>query len=310
MTNTADERLQKIYKQSKLKLPYTQLSLMRRYWMYQWERLPLIPLILMGLSVSAAVTLALSIFSWPRLVATTVLVTAYLLQIRFADEPKDFEHDNQFYPTRPVQRGLITLKELLVLRNVSMVIFFLAALSLMSVPVFLLAVFQQFYSYLTRKEFFVRDWLRDHFLTYMFSHYFQLLILSWLAMTALGVPLSERPFYFGFAILLLAVVELGRKIQEKDNDAAADTYSAQLGRQRAIGLFALVVAGLTLYTCIIVLRIDATSSAIFIPIIGAGLLGSVCVRYLQSPDKQNTKLLQGGALLFYFICTGTIIFQA
>lgn len=310
MSNEVATRLKRIYAESTLKSPYKKMSLARRYWIYQWERLPVIPLVLMGLAVGAAAMRANDIFSWPHLAAATILVSAYLLQIRFADEPKDYEHDNQFYPTRPVQRGVITLTELLRLRNLMIGIFFVTAAILGTWQVFLLACLQQLYSFLTRKEFFVREWLRRHFLTYMFSHYFQLLILSWLTMTVLQVPDSQKPIYFGYAVLLMAVVELARKIQEADNDKAGDTYSAVLGKSKAVGFLVLVVLALAAYTAWILTMINGEMSALWITAAGAGMVLYLSIRYLGQPDKRNTKLLQGGSLLYYFLCAITIIIGA
>lgn len=307
MSNKPAARLKKIYQESALQDPYTKMTLAKRYWIYQWERLPIIPLVLMGLSVSTAVMRANHIFSWTSLIASTVLVSAYLLQIRFADEPKDYEHDNRFYPTRPVQRGVITLRELLHLRNVMIGAFFVAALALQSWSIFLLACLQQLYSLLTRKEFFIRDWLRDHFLIYMFSHYFQLLILSWLALTMLHIPIDQMLTYLIFTILLMAIVELARKIQEIDNDKAGDTYSAILGRSKAISFFMLLVSGVAVYSAWILVSIGGDISAFWIIGLGLGLTLYSSIRYLKSPNRKNTKILQSSSLLYYLLCAIGII---
>jgi 4-hydroxybenzoate polyprenyltransferase len=189
-------------------------------------------------------------------------------------------------------------------------LFFITALSLRSWQIFILATLQQLYSLLTRKEFFVREWLRAHFLLYMLSHYFQLLILSWLTMTVFEIPSSQKTVYFGFALLLMAVVELARKIQEKDNDKAGDTYSANLGRARAISLFLVVSVTLAMYTTWILNRINADMRALLMVGFGIALILGFSVRYLGLPNKTNTKLLQGSSLLFYFLCATAVIVGA
>lgn len=309
MTENANARLEKIYKQSKLKSPYKNLSLIRRYWIYQWERLPLIPLILMGLIQGSAVMTANDVFSWTRLLAVTVLATAYLLQIRFADEPKDFEHDNKFYPTRPIQRGVITLSELRLLRNAMIIIFFVVALVLQSWTIFLLACLQQLYSLLTRKEFYLRDWLRDHFLTYMFSHYFQLLILSWLTISILQVPEGQKLIYFGFALLSIAVVEISRKMESADNKAG-DNYSAALGITKSAGYFLGLAVALGIYTVWILKRIDGNLNALWISLVAVLFTGFYSYQYVKAPNKRNTKLLQASGLLCFFLYSITILVGA
>lgn len=300
-------RLKKIYSESVLKRPYTKMPLAKRYWVYQWERLPVIPLLLMSASVGAAILQANYAFSWPRLLISTVLVSAYLLQIRFADEPKDFEHDNKFYPTRPVQRGVITLAELRRLRNAAIAIFFAAAIVTQSWTVIFLACLQQIYSLLTRKEFFMREWLRDHFFIYMFSHYFQLIILNWLALTILQVPESQKLTYLVFGLLLTAIVELVRKIHPDDNDRAGDTYSATLGKVRAIGLYMLFTSAAVIFSGWLLNRVDGDTMALVV--VGFGFVFSLyaSLRYLQASSKDNTKILQLSSLAFYFSCAFTII---
>jgi len=303
MKSKQDTRTTKIYAESKLQAPYKDLSLARRYWIYQWERLPLIPLLMMSSSVGAAILLANENFSWQKLVIASVITAAYLLQIRFADEPKDYEHDNKYYPTRPVQRGAITLSELLVLRNISIATFFIAAIATKSPYIISLAILQQFYSYLTREEFYIRNWLRDHFLIYMFSHYFQLIILGWLTMSILEVPSQDKPLYLGFAILLMAVVELARKIQEKSTDKARDTYSSVLGRNKAITILLLLVLSLTLYSGWILTIINAAALTYIFLITGLVTMIMSSYRYSRNPDKTNTKILQANSLVFYFMNT-------
>ncbi len=300
-------RLNVIYRDSKLKSPYKKLSLARRYWIYQWERLPFLPLLLMASSVSLAVMRANHLFSWPRLVAATTIISAYLLQIRFADEPKDYEHDNEFYPTRPVQRGVITLNELRRLRNLMITIFFVTALVLRSSTVIMLAGLQQLYSWLTRQEFFMRDWLRRHFLIYMFSHYFQLLILNWLALTILNIPLRQKPIYMGFTLLLTAIVELARKINAADNDSAGDTYSAALGRARAVGYYLALVASGVIYLAWLLNHIKGHSGALWLIDLSFGFAVFAAIRYYRLPNDNNTRILQASSLAYYLLGAITLI---
>ena len=90
-----------------------------RWWVYQRERFPVLahgPLILAfsssALSFSALLRGARE---WPRpaaLVAAFVTCLLFFLQLRIADEFKDFEEDSRWRPYRPVPRGLVTLREL------------------------------------------------------------------------------------------------------------------------------------------------------------------------------------------------------
>ncbi len=100
-----------------------------------------------------------------------MIISLYLIQIRTADEKKDFEHDNKYHPDRPVQRGVVTLNELAIINTMSIVGQLLIYASFANTQIFLLGVLSQSYAFLTRKEFFVRDWIRQHFYIYYISHY-------------------------------------------------------------------------------------------------------------------------------------------
>ena len=93
-----------------------------RWWVYQRERFPVVA---HGVLIAA---FSFSAVSFSRLLrgdvtlpspatAATAFVTAFLffLQLRLADEFKDFEEDSRYRPYRPVPRGLVTLRELGVL---------------------------------------------------------------------------------------------------------------------------------------------------------------------------------------------------
>src|SRR6266571_4886269 len=103
-----------------------------RWWVYQRERFPVLghgPLIA-AFSFSAVCFSALLRRQSELPPVRTCLVafgTAFLffLQLRIADEFKDFEEDSRYRPYRAVPRGLVSLRELGVLGVIAAVIQFL-----------------------------------------------------------------------------------------------------------------------------------------------------------------------------------------
>src|SRR5207244_2784241 len=91
------------------------------------------------------------------------------LQLRIADEFKDFEEDARYRPYRPVPRGLVTLRELGRLGAAAALIQLFLALVLDPSLVLLLAV-AWIYLALMSKEFFVGEWLKQHPIPYLISH--------------------------------------------------------------------------------------------------------------------------------------------
>src|SRR5213080_3698121 len=92
------------------------MALLRRLWIYQGERFPL----LAHSILVAALTIGVSGFAsagrgWPapaRLAAAFIVALGFFMLLRIADEFKDAADDAAYRPYRPVPRGLVTLREL------------------------------------------------------------------------------------------------------------------------------------------------------------------------------------------------------
>ena len=92
---------------------------MNRWIVYQQERFPLAahaPLVAAfsasAVCYSALVRGATTAPPWRSFLAAFVTSLVFFLQLRIADEFKDFEEDSRYRPYRPVPRGLVTLREL------------------------------------------------------------------------------------------------------------------------------------------------------------------------------------------------------
>jgi 4-hydroxybenzoate polyprenyltransferase len=164
-----------------------------------------------------------------------IALTAHFLLLRVLDEHKDYENDCVNHPGRALQRGLIALADLRKIGTAS------AAFGLgLSIAVdrglgqaTFAWVMLAGWTYLMAREFFARDWLRNHLLTYAFSH---MLItpfaMIWvLRLAAPGVAIGPA-----FALLLALTFtsglafELARKSRGKEEERPSlDSYSRVLG---------------------------------------------------------------------------------
>jgi 4-hydroxybenzoate polyprenyltransferase len=203
-----------------------QASLVSRLWQYQKERSPIIALTIMAAVTGGLMARFSSVPAW-RSLAAVAIALLYLIQIRANDEIKDFEHDNRYYPHRPVQRGLVTLDELAAISRFCVIGQLLLYLSFLDLRILGFGLLSLGYGYLCRKEFFVRQWIRPHFFIYTFAHYLQLIFL-FAAMVAIIQP-ADWGRVLVFILLNIAVLELGRKNKPSDQDSAGDTYSSHLG---------------------------------------------------------------------------------
>ncbi len=281
------------------KQPEANKPLGLRLWEYQWER---IPVLLIAVIAALNVGVVYS-FSDQKLVpgffAAVMIIVLYMVQIRASDEKKDFEHDNKFHKDRPVQRGLVTLQELATVNRVVIILQLLIYASFISLPILLVGLASQSYAFLTRKEFFIREWLRPHFHLYNLLHYVQLVILQF------GVIVIVQPEGISKVTLLLyaaahaSLMEIGRKMYSKKEDTTDDSYSAQFG-YKGVAASLVVASVISLaFSWYLLDYSNAVGMSLIIPVLILGLVIVSCVKYGLEPNKKNSQLVQGSAMFMY-----------
>ena len=173
----------------------------------------------------------------------------FLLRLRLFDEVKDYEHDSKYYPHRPVQRNVVTIRG--IRKAIATILIAESGIALVAgnTDTAILFLVSVAYSILMYKEFFVRDWLRRRFSAYIFLH--ELLVLPLFAYVAsFGGPVIRGIGNEYFILLLLFLgasifsLEIARKVRDRGNEEAAmDTYSSQYGiAGAALLLFAVLLA--------------------------------------------------------------------
>jgi hypothetical protein len=221
--------------------------MMTRWVVYQHERFPLAghaPLVA-AFSASAVCfsSLVRGHFAMPSPAALAVaFVTSLLffLQLRIADEFKDFEDDSRFRPYRAVPRGLVTLRELAWIGIAAAAVQLGLALWLDGSIAWLLGLAWVYLALMTR-EFFVGRWLKAHPVIYMASHMLILPLVDlyatacdwWVA--GLRQPPSGLFWFLIVSYLNGIVIEIGRKTRvASDEEHGVETYSALWGTHGAV----------------------------------------------------------------------------
>jgi 4-hydroxybenzoate polyprenyltransferase len=226
-----------------------------RWWVYQRERFPLLahtPIIaafsLSAVSYSALIRGAHQLPGWKSCVVAFASSFLFFLQLRLADEFKDFEEDSRYRPYRPVPRGLIKLSELGWLWAGCIALQLALALWLAPRLIVLLALTCT-YLLLMSKEFFVRRWLKARPITYMVTHMAIMPLVDLYTTSCDWVPagLSHPPRGLLWFLLVSyfngMVVEIGRKIRSpQDEEAGVETYSFLWGRRNAVLVWLAMVA--------------------------------------------------------------------
>lgn len=217
------------------------------WWIYQRERFPILahtPLVaafsLSAVSYSALVRGTNHLPGWKSSFVAFATSFLFFLQLRLADEFKDFEEDSRWRPYRPVPRGLIKLSDLRYVWVGCIVIQLLLALWLAPRLIVLLLITWTYLAFMS-KEFFVRAWLKRHPVTYMVTHMAIMPLVDLYATATDWIPAGwSRPPHGLLWFLLVSlfngmVVEIGRKIRSpQDEEQGVETYSWLWGRKNAV----------------------------------------------------------------------------
>jgi 4-hydroxybenzoate polyprenyltransferase len=218
-------------------------SFFEKWNIYQSSRFPLVKhgLLILAFS-SSAVSFSAMITgrTSPEMLSYLVaFITCFLffLQLRIADEFKDYEEDCQYRSYRPVPQGIITLRELKYLFIIASAIQLVAAAWL---DIKLAGILLIVWVYLAcmSKEFGIKPWLKAHPITYMWSHMLIMPMVDFYA-TATDWILHSTPPYALYWFVALSFfnginLEIGRKIRsDKDEETGVETYSVLWGAKKA-----------------------------------------------------------------------------
>ncbi len=279
-------------------------SALGRWWVYQRERFPAVAHgILIAAFSSSAVCFSALLRKHTGLPAPLTLAVAFgtaflfFLQLRIADEFKDFEEDSRYRPYRAVPRGLVSLRELGMLGVAAGVIQLLLGLALDPSLVLLLAVAWTYLA-LMSKEFFVGEWLKRHPVPYLISHMVIIPIVDFYATACDWWPTRSGPPH-GLAWFVAAsysngiVIEVGRKIRAPaDEEHGVNTYSAIWGPRTAVLVW--LGAMLTTATCAVLaaMQIDFLIPVAVVLATMLLMAGLAARRFLTAPTMKRSKLVE------------------
>ena len=238
-----------------------------RWWVYQRERFPFAahaPLIAaFSFSAISYSSLLRGRAMLPSLAAAAVAflsATLSFLQLRLADEFKDFDEDSRYRPYRPVPRGLVKLTELGWVWVVSALLQLLLAL-LLRPPLAVFLVLVWIYFFLMSKEFFVKSWLKARPFTYMWTHMLIMPLIDFYTTACDWLVARVRPPDGLIWFLLVSffngmVIEIGRKIRSPhDEEPGVETYTFLWGRRGAVAAWMTTLLATTLFSWLAAERI-------------------------------------------------------
>ena len=280
-----------------------------RFYQYQKERFPFVLLIFTTLSVvlsSAAIVVgpneSFSQFLWPIIIGT-ITCLFFMFNIRVFDDYKDKSFDTKFHANRPVQRGLISLKELSSINIISMLLQFVVNL-FVSITALLWWLLALCYSLIARYEFFCKDFIKKRFILYNLMNLMQMFFLQIYLYALIEPQFSFKdPLIFVHFIFVLSnavILEIARKLKPKrDESKGLDTYSGRYGVKKSALIYAgsyIVTYGLFLY---IMVNVAYSSLIALLSVLFFILIIYSTMYYVRKQTKLSTKILEGVAILFY-----------
>ncbi len=280
-------------------------NIANRWWVYQRERFPVLahsPVILAfslsAVGYSALIRGANSFPGWKS--CSVAFASSFLsfLQLRIADEFKDFEEDSRYRPYRPVPRGLVSLRDLAWVWAGCIVLQLALCLWLSPRNLWLLAA-TWIYLGLMTKEFFARRWLKARPVVYMVSHMAIMPLVDFYATACDWAPAGYARPPRGLLWFLLVsfcngmVVEIGRKIRSpQDEEKGVETYSFLWGANRAVLVWLTMMTGTACFACLAARGIRFQLPVLIILSVVVFTAAALSFQFLQSHKSEKGKRLE------------------
>ena len=288
------------------------MNFFSRFNIYQKERFPLAILTW----TTVAVVLSSGSVATSHVKIVTILLAcisgiAYLFHIRVVDEVRDYSHDQTYHATRPIQRGVISTKELQTLDALSVTIFFAIALCF-GVLSTVIAIVCVLYTYIAGKEFFLGEKIRARFLLYNAVNLVQMILLQFFVYS-----LFSKTWYMShvlwlhllFIFINAVMLEIVRKIKIAPEESVGhDTYSWHIGFYTSLSIF----FGLALFDYAVFVKLVLSNiSASLLTISGFFMLSLLISIFVHSHKKtKKTEIYLYLSALGLYIGLNLIIYLA
>lgn len=299
---------QVIQRQPLRRHPSPQPHLWQRLWRYQQERFPLLKhsLLIAAFSFCAVCLSALlrGQQEWPAgqtAITAFVCLLLFFLQLRIADEFKDYTTDAQYRPERPVPRGLVRLRELGWL-GLGAALVQLLLVWWLHPPLLLLLSGVWLYMAFMRVEFGLGAWLQQRPVAYLLSHMLIVPLIDLFATACDWLPASPRWFasppegltwFLLISFLNGIVVEIGRKTWAPSQErAGVESYSSAWGIRRAVSVWFGAVLLAFFCACFLAQQIAFLLPVVVTLLVLLSLLGWFGFRFVQQPTPAGAARLE------------------
>ncbi|MFM8454912.1 MAG: UbiA family prenyltransferase [Gammaproteobacteria bacterium] len=280
------------------------ISLIKRLWIYQKERFPVLKHgILIGSFSFCSVCLSSLLRQnniWPDIqTSLTAFFCLFLffLELRILDEFKDAEIDAKFRPERPVPRGLISLGELKFIGMLSVLLQLVLTYYLNYKLIFLL-VLTWVYMAAMSVEFFIGNWIKKRPLTYLWTHMLIMPLIDFFATACDWLTFSNNPpsGLIGFLVVSFfngVVIEIGRKTWAPEQERlGVESYSKEWGIRPSIVLWWMAMGLAFVFACMLAFQINFFYPVFIILSVLLGFLLYLGYSFIKKPTLKKSKMLE------------------
>lgn len=278
------------------------MNIISRLNIFQRERFPLRILLFTTLSsILSSAAVCPTRPDYLQMVLAFVVTMLFLYHIRVIDESRDLENDTDLHPERPVQRGVITLKQLFVTDFIGLA-FCLALAIYAGVPSLAITLVILAFTTLAWKDFFAKPFFARRPVLYHIVNSPQMVFILW-NIYAIYTKSYEINYLMLIQMLLIYngifIIEVIRKIKPVVTDTA-DTYSSSMGVNKAIWFsITMIVSGYLIFALLLNGLEVMTATNLLLGALTSMMATGVMLLHKKQRSVFSEKLMVVGVVIYY-----------
>ncbi len=268
--------------------------MLKRLHIYLKERYPLLARLILGLIVFLEIHFIIllneGVTSFDIGIQEFVgayTVFAFLLWLRIADDLKDYETDKVLFPDRPLARGAVYKKDIIILCAVVEAIAVVLNIIFMNNIIFFCILYA--YGYLMSKWFFQKAKIQPSLPLALVTHNPVQMFVNLYIISFTVIKYGLRPFTITTVMTLWTLYfpaliwEVSRKIKAPKDENDYTTYSKLFGYKKATRFVMILTIVDIITNIILVFRLNKISIAILVILVT--WMTVQFVKYMKDPNK-------------------------
>ena len=268
--------------------------MLKRLHIYMKERYPLIARLILGLIVFLEIHFIILLNEGVTTFKIGIqefvgafTVFAFLLWLRIADDLKDFETDKVLFPDRPLARGAVYKKDVMVLCVIVQAITVVLNVLFMNNIIFFCILYA--YGYLMSKWFFQRAKIQPSLPLALVTHNPVQMFVNLYIISFTVIKYGLRPFTITTVMTLWTLYfpaliwEVSRKIKAPKDENDYTTYSKLFGYKKATRFVMILTIVDIITNIILVFRLNKISIAVLVILVT--WMTVQFVKYMKDPNQ-------------------------